>query len=103
MKKQPPTESSPEVKTTQSGSKTTDSNTVSKVQEPEKKKQPPLPINVLGIINFGGIQELMQEVVKNMYNVLSLYNNIWKINTTEPEDYRALVNKLNSEGRQWYT
>lgn len=80
------------------GSKPIQENQPTKIKE----KAPP-PINIIGITEYATIQSLMKSVTTKEYRVVSLNNNIWKINTTDIETYRALAAKLTEEGKEWYT
>lgn len=95
-------ESSPEVESKEADIALSSKQIPPKVLAKEKKTLPP-PINIIGVKEYNDIQRLMKLVVSKDYKVVSLNNNIWKINTTEPEDYKALANKLNTDGHEWYT
>ena len=45
----------------------------------------------------------MKSVTNKEYRVVSLNNNVLKINTQDSDSYRALATKLNEEGKEWFT
>lgn len=45
----------------------------------------------------------MSNVTEQEYKITALNNNVWKINTSNPNAYRNLSMKLNMEKYQWYT
>jgi len=101
-------ESSPEVGGNSRANVTDNTNPVlhqQKEQQPKviPKVRAPPPINVVGVTEFANIQSIMKAVSNKEYKVVSLNNNVWKINTQDPDSYRALATKLNEEGKEWYT
>ena len=67
-----------------------------------KEKAPP-PINIVGVTNYATVQSIMKSVTTKEYKVISLNNNVWKINTIDSESYRALAEKLRVEKIEFYT
>lgn len=67
-----------------------------------KEKNPP-PINIVGVNDFNKIRSLMTSVTTKEYKMVSMNNNVWKINTTDIESYRTLTKKLTEEQYEWYS
>lgn len=68
-----------------------------------KKILPPPPINVVGVNNFTQIQNIINKTLVKDYKIVALNNDVWKINTHDPESYKSLSKGLNEEKLQWYT
>lgn len=94
-------ESSPEMDTSANVSvaKVTQLSTTSK----PKKEKPPPPINITHVDKFSVIHAIMKEVTEKEYKLVSLNNNVWKVNMPDPDGYRKLSTVLNDKGLQWYT
>lgn len=70
--------------------------------KPPKEEKPP-PINIIGITEYGAVQNILKSITDKEYRVISLNNNVWKIFTPDSDTYRALATKLNLEKIEWYT
>lgn len=100
-------ESSPEVVT---GSTFAPASKLSEAAKPkpipvgtaQQKENPPPPINIAGIDDYGKIKEIMVNFQCD-YKIVSLNNNIWKINMPDSNSYRELSTVLNNKGHEWYT
>lgn len=68
-----------------------------------KKELPPPPINVIGIKDHAKIKELIANSEAGECKLISLRNDVWKINTSTPDHYRKLAEYLKNEGLEWYT
>lgn len=66
------------------------------------QKQPP-PINISGVSTYAELKEVIVKANLKNYKVIALNNNIWKVNTANPDDYRLLSSTLNEEKIQWHT
>lgn len=71
-------------------------------QQQEIIQKPP-PINIVGISNYARIKEILNSAHVQNYSVIALNNNIWKINTSNPDGYKALSATLNEMKAEWYT
>ena len=96
-------ESSPEVNTSPE-------NPVKRVNKIEDNQKPrkiipklPPPINISNVDNIHTIRELLRMATNQEYKLLSLNNNVWKVNLLDSDSYRKLSNLLNEKGFQWYT
>lgn len=66
------------------------------------ERQPP-PINISGILTYAELKNVLDKANLTNYKVIALNNNIWKINTADPDGYRSLSSTLNDEKIQWHT
>lgn len=67
------------------------------------KVHAPPPINVSGVSEYHKLQEIIKNTVEQECKITALNNNAWKINTPDPNSYRALAAKLNEKNFQWHT
>ena len=97
-------ESSPEINTPEKESDP--ASKLNKAENSHKKEKntlkPPPPINISNVDNIHTIRELLKSVSQE-YKLLSMNNNVWKINLPDSDSYRKLCNILNEKGHQWYT
>lgn len=80
-------------------------NTVPKKTSPQKVKKvvPPPPVNVIGVQEHTKIKEILTSSNAGECKLIALKNDVWKINTSNPDNYRNLVNYLNTQNIEWYT
>lgn len=45
----------------------------------------------------------MKSIIDKEHRIITLNNNVWKINTQDSDTCRALAKKLNDNAIQWYT
>lgn len=67
-----------------------------------KEKEPPR-INMVGIKDVPTVKALLNRDKDKIMKLVTLNNDIWKINTPGSDTCRFLATKLNEERLQWYT
>lgn len=90
-------EESPEL----NASKTKEGVPKESVSKEIRVKLPP-PVHITGIADYGIIKTIMMSANIKDYKIVSLNNNVWKINTNDSESYRNLTKKITGE-YQWFT
>lgn len=101
MKKKRKATTSPEI--IKDSTKPTEPTVQAKKKQVEKKEPSPPPINVVGIKDFQVVRNLIKSAINSEWKVTALNNNVWKINVTDSDAYRAVTGKLNAEKFQWYS
>lgn len=72
-------------------------------QLPTTSTKKPPPINITHVDKYSLIQAIMKEVTEKEFKLVSLNNNVWKVNMPDVDGYRKLATVLNDKGLQWYT
>lgn len=67
------------------------------------KELPPPPINIIGIDEHAKIKDILNSSNAGVCKLVALKDDVWKINTSSPENYRNLVSYLNTKNIEWYT